>query len=126
MSEVTTISTSAQKSDLEKIFSPPLSVKVYSPEEALRVFHNRFTPYEQTEIRNYSKVYFVGSRARKRIGSSSDASSSSIYDDKCGSYVLVPHDHIAYRYEVLKVIGKGSFGQVSVFLFFGVLITLFA
>ena len=24
----------------------------------------------------------------------------------------VPHDHIAYRYEVLKVIGKGSFGQV--------------
>jgi len=23
-----------------------------------------------------------------------------------------PHDHIAYRYEVLKVIGKGSFGQV--------------
>lgn len=24
----------------------------------------------------------------------------------------VPHDHISYRYEVLKVIGKGSFGQV--------------
>jgi len=24
----------------------------------------------------------------------------------------VPHDHVAYRYEVLKVIGKGSFGQV--------------
>ena len=26
--------------------------------------------------------------------------------------MLVAHDHIAYRYEVLKVIGKGSFGQV--------------
>lgn len=24
----------------------------------------------------------------------------------------VPHDHIAYRYEVFKVLGKGSFGQV--------------
>lgn len=24
----------------------------------------------------------------------------------------VPHDHIAYRYEILDVIGKGSFGQV--------------
>lgn len=24
----------------------------------------------------------------------------------------VLHDHIAYRYEVLEVIGKGSFGQV--------------
>lgn len=22
------------------------------------------------------------------------------------------HDHIAYRYEILEVIGKGSFGQV--------------
>uniref|UniRef100_A0A8C9N531 Protein kinase domain-containing protein n=1 Tax=Serinus canaria TaxID=9135 RepID=A0A8C9N531_SERCA len=25
----------------------------------------------------------------------------------------VLHDHIAYRYEVLEVIGKGSFGQVA-------------
>lgn len=22
------------------------------------------------------------------------------------------HDHVAYRYEILEVIGKGSFGQV--------------
>ena len=29
-----------------------------------------------------------------------------------GSYTHIPHDHIAYRYEILKVIGKGSFGQV--------------
>lgn len=35
------------------------------------------------------------------------------YDDDQGSYVHVPHDHISYRYEVLKVIGKGSFGQVT-------------
>ncbi|PIO69752.1 hypothetical protein TELCIR_08421, partial [Teladorsagia circumcincta] len=49
----------------------------------------------------------------------STASSSAIggpnncgYDDENGSYQLVAHDHIAYRYEILKVIGKGSFGQV--------------
>lgn len=35
------------------------------------------------------------------------------YDDDQGSYIHVPHDHISYRYEVLKVIGKGSFGQVT-------------
>lgn len=35
------------------------------------------------------------------------------YDDDQGSYIQVPHDHISYRYEVLKVIGKGSFGQVT-------------
>uniref|UniRef100_A0A8C4QHD5 dual-specificity kinase n=1 Tax=Eptatretus burgeri TaxID=7764 RepID=A0A8C4QHD5_EPTBU len=34
------------------------------------------------------------------------------FDDDQGSYLHVPHDHVAYRYEVLKVIGKGSFGQV--------------
>ena len=27
-------------------------------------------------------------------------------------YLQVPHDHIAYRYEILEVIGRGSFGQV--------------
>lgn len=27
-------------------------------------------------------------------------------------FVQVLHDHIAYRFEVLEVIGKGSFGQV--------------
>lgn len=39
------------------------------------------------------------------------------YDDETGSYQLVAHDHVAYRYEVLKVIGKGSFGQVPLAIF---------
>ena len=34
------------------------------------------------------------------------------YDDESGSYLKVLHDHLAYRYEVLEVLGKGSFGQV--------------
>ncbi len=34
------------------------------------------------------------------------------FDDDNGSYVKVLHDHIAYRYEIKEVIGKGSFGQV--------------
>ncbi|CAF4043700.1 unnamed protein product, partial [Rotaria sp. Silwood2] len=34
------------------------------------------------------------------------------YDDENGSYVAIQHDHIAYRYEVLKILGKGSFGLV--------------
>ena len=34
------------------------------------------------------------------------------YDDENGSYIKVLHDHIAYRYEIREVIGKGSFGQV--------------
>ena len=34
------------------------------------------------------------------------------YDDERGDYLPVQHDHIAYRYEVLAILGKGSFGQV--------------
>lgn len=34
------------------------------------------------------------------------------YDDERGDYRIVLYDHIAYRYEVLEVLGKGSFGQV--------------
>ncbi|KAI9208582.1 kinase-like domain-containing protein, partial [Polychytrium aggregatum] len=34
------------------------------------------------------------------------------YDDSRGDYYLTKHDHIAYRYEVLGLLGKGSFGQV--------------
>lgn len=30
----------------------------------------------------------------------------------CVFTVQVLHDHLAYRYEVLEVLGKGSFGQV--------------
>lgn len=34
------------------------------------------------------------------------------YDDDRGDYQVTPRDHIAYRYEVQSVLGKGSFGQV--------------
>lgn len=56
-------------------------------------------------------MYFVGQNAKKRQGVLGGANNGG-YDDDQGSYIHVPHDHIAYRYEVLKVIGKGSFGQV--------------
>lgn len=34
------------------------------------------------------------------------------FDDERGDYNVVEHDHLAYRYEVLGILGKGSFGQV--------------
>lgn len=85
--------------------------KGHRPEDAVRLFDLKLTPHEHVEIYNYPRVYFVGSQAKKRFVSV-DSSTSVNYDDESGSYILVPHDHIAYRYEILKVIGKGSFGQV--------------
>lgn len=34
------------------------------------------------------------------------------YDDVRGDYLAVAGDHVAYRYEVQGVLGRGSFGQV--------------
>ncbi|KAJ3368311.1 Dual specificity tyrosine-phosphorylation-regulated kinase 3, partial [Kappamyces sp. JEL0680] len=34
------------------------------------------------------------------------------FDDSRGDLYLTRHDHIAYRYEILSILGNGSFGQV--------------
>jgi len=59
----------------------------------------------------FVQVYFVGPNAKKQQ-SIIDSANNNGYDDDQGSYVHVPHDHVAYRYEVLRMLGKGSFGQV--------------
>ncbi|KAK6747862.1 hypothetical protein RB195_000825 [Necator americanus] len=85
--------------------------KGFRPEDAIQTFGAKLLPYEQSEIFNYVRVFFVGSQAKKRGGVIGGPNNCG-YDDENGSYQLVAHDHIAYRYEILKVIGKGSFGQV--------------
>ncbi|KAI6228860.1 Dual-specificity kinase [Aphelenchoides fujianensis] len=89
----------------------PHNFKGNRPDDAIRIFGSKLTPFEHTEIFNFNRIYFVGSQANKRGGVPGGPNNSG-YDDENGSYLLVPHDHIAYRYEILKVIGKGSFGQV--------------
>lgn len=83
----------------------------FTPEQAVRNFGSKLSSYEHQEIYNYPRVYFVGSHAKKRQGLVGSTNNNG-YDDENGTYLLVAHDHIGYRYEVLKVIGKGSFGQV--------------
>lgn len=34
------------------------------------------------------------------------------FDDERGDYQIVMHDHVSYRFEVVGMLGKGSFGQV--------------
>ena len=82
-----------------------------TPEMAMKQYMQKMTPYEHHEIFNYSQIYFVGPNAKKRQGAIGDPNNSG-YDDDEGSYILVAHDHVAYRYEILKLLGKGSFGQV--------------
>jgi len=84
---------------------------VVTPEQVMKLYSYKLTPYEHHEIFGYSQIYFIGANAKKRQGVVGAANNCG-YDDEHGSYLHVPHDHIAYRYEMLKIIGKGSFGQV--------------
>ena len=77
----------------------------------MKLYMNKLTPYEHHEIFNYPQIYFIGANAKKRPGIIGGPNNCG-YDDDQGSYTHIAHDHLAYRYEVLKVIGKGSFGQV--------------
>ncbi|XP_017785294.1 PREDICTED: dual specificity tyrosine-phosphorylation-regulated kinase 4 isoform X2 [Nicrophorus vespilloides] len=82
-----------------------------TPTEALRLYGNRLTEFEKAEIETYSKIWYLGLDACK-IHGEVGRSQNGGYDDDSGSYNKVLHDHISYRYEILEVIGKGSFGQV--------------
>ncbi|XP_071753319.1 dual specificity tyrosine-phosphorylation-regulated kinase 2 isoform X1 [Centroberyx gerrardi] len=82
-----------------------------TPDQAMKQFMSKLSSFEHHEVFSYPEVYFIGPNAKKRSGVMGGSNNGG-YDDDQGSYIHVPHDHIAYRYEVLKVIGKGSFGQV--------------
>lgn len=69
------------------------------------------TDYEKQEIEKYSEIWYLGLDACK-INAKPGTVLNCGYDDDNGSYNKVIHDHISYRYEILEVIGKGSFGQV--------------
>ncbi|KNC20801.1 putative dual specificity tyrosine-phosphorylation-regulated kinase 3 [Lucilia cuprina] len=83
---------------------------VVSPQQVMILYMHKLTPYERTEILSYPQIYFIGANAKKRPGVFGPNNSD--YDNEQGAYIHVPHDHVAYRYEMLKIIGKGSFGQV--------------
>ena len=41
---------------------------VASPEQVMKLYMNKLTPYEHHEIFNYPQIYFIGANAKKRPG----------------------------------------------------------
>ncbi|KAK9426133.1 hypothetical protein SUNI508_12587 [Seiridium unicorne] len=81
------------------------------PQEAIRIA--MLNIYERGEIVDYNDIYFCGTQnAAKVIGDLSSSAPNFGYDDDRGDYSIVVGDHLSYRYEIVDVLGKGSFGQV--------------
>ncbi|CAL8293208.1 unnamed protein product [Lota lota] len=70
------------------------------------------TKYEHKEIKGYDDIWFLGLDATKIHGSGNTKNNNHCFDNEQYFYKQVTKDHIAYRYEVLDVLGKGIYGQV--------------
>lgn len=81
------------------------------PRTAMMQLSKYLLDYEKTEILEYDTVYFINLLERK--GSklmTPDGPENGGFDNDKGEYICDVHDHIAYRFEINKRIGKGSFG----------------
>ncbi|CAG9312762.1 unnamed protein product [Blepharisma stoltei] len=93
--------------------SSALSIKKsfpISPKIALTEFFEDLTDKEKSEILEYPEVYFIAKKDCR--DDPPPFTFNDGYDDNKGDYCLYKGDHIAYRYEIHSILGKGSFGQV--------------
>ena len=78
-------------------------------QKVLDDFKSYLSAYEETEILGCNEIYFIGIGVNKvRTGSKNHG-----FDDDDGDYKIVVKDHIGFRYEVLSMLGSGSFGKVA-------------
>lgn len=70
--------------------------------------------YEQKEVLKYPTVHFFNILERKLNGGAEEPKGTHNhgYDNEQGEYLYVDHDHIGYRFEIMRKLGKGSFGVV--------------
>ena len=80
------------------------------PAAVFKQFLPHLTKFEQAEILDYPEIYFLGLNSAKIRGDINEENYG--FDDERSDFKLTPGDHIAYRYEIQNVLGKGSFGQV--------------
>ncbi|WFD29054.1 hypothetical protein MSPP1_000058 [Malassezia sp. CBS 17886] len=92
---------------------PVVPSKRLMPRQAEIIYGNHLCPYELKELYDYESIYYVGSFARHKHYAVHEKPERNFgYDDERGDYEINARDHLAFRYEIIKLLGRGSFGQV--------------
>jgi dual specificity tyrosine-phosphorylation-regulated kinase 2/3/4 len=81
------------------------------PAEARAKYSGLLTAYEMEEINGFQDVYFLGQFTKKNRPNTTGASNYG-FDNLQHHYRCNNGDHVAYRFEIRAVLGKGAFGQV--------------
>ncbi|CED82604.1 kinase-like protein [Phaffia rhodozyma] len=108
-------STGATSSEIEALMNfpePTEASPASTPLATIKSYFNDLSDFERREITEYSSIYYIGLHSKKRQATLSDNNQNHGYDDERGDFLMVPGDHLAYRYEIMCLLGKGSFGQV--------------
>ncbi|KAG8713640.1 hypothetical protein FRC08_013014, partial [Ceratobasidium sp. 394] len=110
------LASGAKREELEEMlkFPEPIPPKAgLTPAELLESSQNDYLcEYERKEMMDFPRVYCVGAGSKKNMATLNNSTNNYGYDDERGDYLVIKHDHLAYRYEIIDTLGKGSFGQV--------------
>ncbi len=66
---------------------------VATPDQVMKLYMNKLTPYEHHEIFNYPQIYFIGANAKKRPGIIGGPSNCG-YDDEQVRYTFSYHNNL--------------------------------
>lgn len=81
------------------------------PREAVLHLSKYLLSYEKTEILEYDQIFYLNMQERKtKPMTTPDGPENGGFDNDKNEYICDVNDHIAYRFEVQKRVGKGSFG----------------
>ncbi|OMJ73935.1 hypothetical protein SteCoe_27279 [Stentor coeruleus] len=86
--------------------SPPLPL---ASKELIDNYRALLRIREEKELKDYEEIYYLGNKVPETRTTDENFEG---YDDDNGNYKIRIRDHIAFRYEILNILGKGTFGQV--------------
>lgn len=105
-----------KKDDLSDVTEFPRDITPVEP-LSQRAFITRnlakMSDAERKEVLDFDYIYYSPTPGTiRRPSQPGGAMFNHGYDDERGDYLVVEGDHLCYRYEVVGILGKGSFGQV--------------